>query len=84
MLCTNSKIITFMPQSINRVMKNNVLKILYAIFMAVVAVSIVVFMIIHLTSANGGQYAKLMTGAYVLLFIWAAYRCYNIFKSLRK
>ena len=84
MLCTNSKIITFMPQSINGVMKNNVLKTIYAVFMAVVAIAIVVFMIIHLTAGNGGQYAKLMTGAYVLLFIWAAYRCYNIFKSLRK
>ena len=84
MLLTNSKIITFMPQSINRVMKNNVLKIFYAVFMAIVAVSIVVFMIIHLTSGDGGQYSKLMTAAYVLLFIWAAFRCYNIFKSLRK
>jgi hypothetical protein len=84
MLLTNSKIITFMPQSINRIMKNNVLKTIYAVFMAAVAVAIIVFMIIHLTSGNGGQYSKLMTAAYVLLFIWAAYRCYNIFKSLRK
>lgn len=84
MLLTNSKIIIFMPQSINRIMKNNVLKTIYAVFMAAVAVAIIVFMIIHLTSGNGGQYSKLMTAAYVLLFIWAAYRCYNIFKSLRK
>ena len=65
-------------------MKNNVLKTIYAVFMAAVAIAIIVFMIIHLRSGNGGQYAKLMTGAYVLLFIWAAYRSYNIFKSLRK
>ena len=64
-------------------MNNKTFKVLYAAFMAVVAVAVVVFMIIHIRSGNSGQYAKLITGGYVLLFIWAAYRCYTLIKSLR-
>lgn len=64
-------------------MGNKFLKVVYAFFMAVVAIAIVVFMVIHLKAGDGGQYSKLITGGYVLLLIWALYRCYMIIKSLR-
>lgn len=65
-------------------MGNKFLKVAYAVFMAAVAVAVVVFMIIHLKAGDGGQYSKLITGGYILLLIWALYRCYNIIKSIRR
>ena len=62
-------------------MDNRIFKVLYAVFMAVVAVAVVVFMIIHLKS---GQYSKLMTAGYVLILIWALSRCYTLIKNLRR
>ena len=65
-------------------MDNRIFKVLYAVFMAVVAVTVVVFMIIHLKSGQAGQYSKLMTACYVLILIWALSRCYTLIKNLRR
>lgn len=64
-------------------MGNKTWKVLYAAFMAAVVIAIIVFMIIHLRTGNAGQYANLITGGYVVLLIWAVYRCYTIIKNLR-
>ena len=66
-----------------RIMGNKTWKVLYAAFMAAVVIAIIVFMIIHLRTGNAGQYANLITGGYVVLLIWAVYRCYTIIKNLR-
>ena len=66
------------------VMNNRIFKVLYAVFMAAVAVAVVVFTIIHLKSGQAGQYAGLITAGYVLILIWAVYRCYNLIKNLRR
>lgn len=66
------------------IMDNRIFKVLYAVFMAVVAVTVVVFMIIHLKSGQAGQYSKLMTAGYVLILIWALSRCYTLIKNLRR
>ena len=65
-------------------MDNRTFKVLYAVFMAVVAVTVVVFMIIHLKSGQAGQYSKLMTAGYVLILVWALSRCYTLIKNLRR
>lgn len=65
-------------------MDNRIFKVLYAVFMAVVAVTVVVFMIIHLKSGQAGQYSKLMTAGYVLILVWALSRCYTLIKNLRR
>ena len=66
------------------IMDNRIFKVLYAVFMAVVAVTVVVFMIIHLKSGQAGQYSKLMTAGYVLILVWALSRCYTLIKNLRR
>ena len=65
-------------------MENKMFKVLYAVFMAVIAIAVVVFMIIHLKSGQAGQYSKLVTAGYVLIFIWALYRCYTLIRNLRR
>lgn len=84
MLRTNSKFITFMPQTNNLTMGNKIFKVLYAALMVVIAIAVVVFMVIHLKSGQAGQYSKLVTAGYVLIFIWAVYRCYTLIKNLRR
>lgn len=84
MLRTNSKFITFMPQTNNLTMGNKIFKVLYAALMVVIAIAVVVFMVIHLKSGQAGQYSKLVTAGYVLILIWAVYRCYTLIKNLRR
>ena len=84
MLRTNSKIITFMPQTNNLTMGNKIFKVLYAALMVVIAIAVVVFMVIHLKSGQAGQYSKLMTAGYVLILVWALSRCYTLIKNLRR
>lgn len=72
-----------MPQTMNHNSMNKTLKVLYAVFMAAVAIAVGVFMVIHLKSGGQGQYSGLITGGYVLLLVWAVYRWYTIIKSLR-
>ena len=73
-----------MPQTNHSTMNNRILKALYALFMVAVSIAVVVFMIIHLKSGQAGQYAKLITAGYVLIFIWAAYRAWTLIKNLRR
>ena len=73
-----------MPQTNNLTMGNKIFKVLYAALMVVIAISVVVFMVIHLKSGQAGQYSKLVTAGYVLIFIWAVYRCYTLIKNLRR
>ena len=73
-----------MPQTNNLTMGNNIFKVLYAALMVVIAIAVVVFMVIHLKSGQAGQYSKLVTAGYVLIFIWAVYRCYTLIKNLRR
>ena len=72
-----------MPQTNNLTMGNKIFKVLYAALMVVIAIAVVVFMVIHLKSGQAGQYSKLVTAGYVLIFIWAVYRCYTLIKKLR-
>jgi hypothetical protein len=65
-------------------MGNKIFKVLYAALMVVIAIAVVVFMVIHLKSGQAGQYSKLVTAGYVLIFIWAVYRCYTLIKNLRR
>ena len=73
-----------MPQTNNLTMGNKIFKVLYAALMVVIAIAVVVFMVIHLKSGQVGQYSKLVTAGYVLIFIWAVYRCYTLIKNLRR
>lgn len=73
-----------MPQTNNLTMGNKIFKVLYAALMVVIAIAVVVFMVIHLKSGQAGQYSKLVTAGYVLIFIWAVYRCYTLIKNLRR
>lgn len=73
-----------MPQTNNLTMGNKIFKVLYAALMVVIAIAVVVFMVIHLKSGQAGQYSKLVTAGYVLILIWAVYRCYTLIKNLRR
>ena len=63
-------------------MGNKALKIFYAAFMAIILVSLVVFMVIHINAGLDGQTAKIILAGYVLLIIWAAARIFNLIRSL--
>ena len=63
-------------------MGNKALKIFYAAFMAIILVSLVVFMVIHINTGLDGQTAKIILAGYVLLIIWAAARIFNLIRSL--
>ena len=64
-------------------MGNKALKIFYAAFMAIILVSLVVFMVIHVRAGLDGQYAKILLAGYVLLILWAAFRIFNLVKSIK-
>lgn len=63
-------------------MGNNALKIFYAAFMAIILVSLVVFMVIHVSTGLDGHNAKILLAGYVLLIIWAAYRLVCLIRSI--
>lgn len=63
-------------------MGNKALKIFYAAFMAIILVSLVVFMVIHIRAGIDGQTAKIILAGYVLLIVWAAVRIFNLIRSL--
>lgn len=52
-------------------MKSRIFKIFYAILIALLTVSLVVFMIIHISKGLAGGNEKLILGAYILMIIWA-------------
>jgi hypothetical protein len=63
-------------------MKNNILKISYAVLMALAVLALVAFMIIHIRAGLDGVNSKLLLAAYVLMIFWAAFRLYGIIKDL--
>ena len=63
-------------------MRNKALKIFYAAFMAIILVSLVVFMVIHVCAGLDGQNAKILLAGYALLIVWAVYRLINLVKSI--
>lgn len=50
--------------------------------MAIILVSLVVFMVIHVRAGLDGQNAKILLAGYVLLILWAAFRIFNLVKSI--
>ena len=64
------------------IMGNKALKILYAVFMALMLVALTVFMIIHIRAGLDGQNAKILLAGYILLIIWAAARLFTLVRNL--
>ena len=50
--------------------------------MAIILVSLVVFMVIHVRAGLDGQNAKILLAGYILLIVWAAFRILNLVKSI--
>lgn len=63
-------------------MGNKVLKIFYAVFMTLILAALVVFMITHIKVGLEGTNAKLLLAGYILLIAWAAFRIFNLVKSI--
>jgi hypothetical protein len=64
-------------------MKSRIFKIFYAILIALLTVSLVVFMIIHISKGLAGGNEKLILGAYILMIIWALMKLVGAIKSLK-
>ncbi len=82
MLRNTAKIFTFTAEQKNIIMGNKALKILYAVFMALMLVALTVFMIIHIRAGLDGQNAKILLAGYILLIIWAAARLFTLVRNL--
>jgi hypothetical protein len=65
-------------------MKSRIFKIFYAILIALLTVSLVVFMIIHISKGLAGGNEKLILGAYILMIIWALMKLVGAIKSLKE
>ncbi len=63
-------------------MGNKVLKICYAVFMALILAALVVFMIMHIKSGLDTQYSKLLLAGYILLLLWAGARVFTLVREL--
>lgn len=63
-------------------MNRKILKVAYAVFIAIILVVLVVFMIMQIRSGSGGQMSSLYIMMYVLLIIWAAIRLYSNIKDI--
>lgn len=57
------------------------LKIVYAVFMALVLIALVAFMILQCRSGQG-TYMKIYAAMYVLLILWASFRLYSLIKDI--
>lgn len=82
MLRNTAKILTFTAEQKNIIMGNKALKILYAVFMALILVALTVFMIIHIRAGLDGQNAKILLAGYILLIIWAVARLFTLVRNL--
>lgn len=82
MLRNTAKILTFTAEQKTIIMGNKALKILYAVFMALMLVALTVFMIIHIRAGLDGQNAKILLAGYILLIIWAAARLLTLVRNL--
>lgn len=65
-------------------MKNKVFGIIYAVVLALLAVALIVFMIIHITKGLVGGNQKLILAGYGLMIVWAIMKLYNAIKNLRQ
>ncbi len=81
MLRNNSKILTF-NDKLRCIMGNRILKIFYAVFMALILVALVVFMVMHIRAGLDTQYSKLLLAGYILLLVWAGARVFTLVKDL--
>lgn len=82
MLRNTAKFLTFTAEQKTIIMGNKALKILYAVFMALMLVALTVFMIIHIRAGLDGQNAKILLAGYILLIIWAAARLFTLVRDL--
>lgn len=64
-------------------MGKNILKIAYAAFVALLAIALIVFMIIHISNGLAGGNEKLILGAYILMIVWAFMKLYAAIKNLK-
>jgi hypothetical protein len=64
-------------------MGEKILKIAYAVFVALLTIGLVVFMIIHISKGLAGGNAKLILGAYILMIIWALMKLSAAIKNLK-
>ncbi|MBR5140875.1 MAG: hypothetical protein IKW55_00135 [Bacteroidales bacterium] len=65
-------------------MGNRILRLFYAVFMALLLVAVVAFMILHIKAGLDSSNAKLLLGGYILILIWAGMRLFTLIKSLRQ
>ena len=65
-------------------MGNRIFKIMYAVFMALVLIAVLVFMVLHIKAGLQSGNAKLLLGGYILILIWGATRLYTLIKNLRE
>ena len=65
-------------------MGSRFLKIFYAVFMALLLVSVVAFMVLHIMAGLQSGNAKLLLAGYILILIWASVRLYSLIKDLRR
>ena len=64
-------------------MCNRMMKIAYAIFIALLTVALVVFMVMHVTKGLAGGNEKLILCAYILMIAWALMKLHGAIKALR-
>lgn len=64
-------------------MGQKILKIAYAVFVALLTVGLIVFMIVHISKGLAGGNAKLILGAYILMIVWALMKLSAAIKNLK-
>ena len=64
-------------------MGQKILKIAYAVFVALLTIGLIVFMIVHISKGLAGGNAKLVLGAYILMIVWALMKLSTAIKNLK-
>ena len=64
-------------------MGQKILKIAYAVFVALLTIALIVFMIVHISKGLAGGNAKLILGAYILMIVWALMKLSAAIKNLK-
>ena len=64
-------------------MNNKILKTAYAVFISLLAITLVVFMILHICAGLSGANDKLLLGGYVLMILWALMKLANAIRAIR-
>ena len=64
-------------------MGQKILKIAYAVFVALLTIGLIVFMIVHISKGLAGGNAKLILGAYILMIVWALMKLSAAIKNLK-